>query len=224
MMHKTIDRRLEVKAVGDQGSFTAYGSVFGNIDLHRDIVVPGAFEKSLSRHKSNGTMPSMLWQHDMRQVIGKYSDMREDEKGLLLEGELFIDSPIHQAKEAHYLMKAKAVTGFSIGFNIPKGGQEYDEDKDCWEIKEIDLVEVSLVTYPANQQARLETVKSAMETPKFFERFLRDAGLSRIQAKSLMSGGYGVMCESRDVDADANTEAIKAAQRLFNLIGDIKNV
>lgn len=216
MQHKTLDSHFEIKSVSEKGAFSGYGSVFGNVDLHRDIILPGAFSKSLERHKQKGTMPSMLWQHKMADVVGIYTEMAEDDHGLKLSGELFVNENVPEADKAYTLMRRGAVKGLSIGFNIPKGGEEYDKDNDIWKIKEVDLVEVSIVTYPANQEAQIATVKSALESPRDFERFLRDAGLTRHQAKCLMAGGYGAMVESPDASDDGDTEAAKQIIQLLN--------
>lgn len=207
MQYKTLSRPLEVKAVNEEGHFSGYGSVFGNMDLHRDIILPGAFSKSIERHKKNGTMPAMLWQHSMRDVVGKYDTIEEDDHGLKLGGRLFIKDSVPEADKAYTLIREKAVTGMSIGFNIPKGGEEYIKDKDVWEIKEVDLVEVSIVTWPANEAAQIESVKAALENPREFERLLRDAGLSVNQAKRLMSGGYSALLGTRDGDVSDEDEA-----------------
>ena len=209
MIYKTISRPLEIKAVTDAGAFTGYGAVFNNVDLHQDRILPGAFAKSIDRHKSDGTMPALLWQHSMRDVIGLYDSLKEDSNGLLLEGRLLIGENIPEADKAHTLMKHKAVTGMSIGFNIPKGGEEYDKNENVWNIKEVDLVEVSIVTYPANPKARIESVKSALDNPREFERLLRDAGLSASQAKRLMSGGFEALTQQRDVEDDGLLEVLK---------------
>lgn len=201
MQYKTLSRPLEVKAVNEEGHFSGYGSVFGNIDLHRDIILPGAFSKSIDRHQKNGTMPAMLWQHDMRDVVGKYNSIEEDDRGLKLSGRLFIKNSIPEADKAYTLLREKAVSGMSIGFNIPKGGDEYNKEKDVWEIKEVDLVEVSIVTWPANPEAQIESVKSALDNPRKFERLLRDAGLTPLQARRLMSGGYDALLK-RDAEED----------------------
>lgn len=213
MQYKTLNRPFEVKEVSEAGRFSGYGSVFNNVDLHKDIILPGAFSKSLDRHRSKGTLPAMLWQHSMRDVVGIYDAMEEDAHGLKLSGELFINDSIPEADKAYTLMRRKAVTGMSIGFNVPKGGEEYNKDSDVWEIKEVDLVEVSIVTWPANPEAQISTVKSAIENPREFERLLRDAGLSALQAKRLMSGGYEALNQKRDADDQGELEAIHALIR-----------
>lgn len=207
MQYKTLNRQLQIKAVEESGRFTGYGSVFGNIDLHKDVILPGAFAESLDTHRKKGTMPAMLWQHSMRDVVGLYDDMKEDDRGLYLSGELFINANIPEADKAYTLMSRKAVTGMSIGFNIPKGGETYNKDADVWEISKIDLVEVSIVTYPANPEAQIATVKAALENPREFERLLRDAGLSSLQAKRLMSGGYDALLK-RDAEECEELQAL----------------
>ena len=208
MNYKTLNRPFEVKAVTEEGKFSGYDSVFGNVDLHRDVIMPGAFAKSLDRHKSNGTLPAMLWQHSMKDVVGVYDAMEEDERGLKLSGELFIKDSIPEADKAYTLMRRKAVTGMSIGFNIPKGGEEFNKEKDIWEIKEVDLVEVSIVTWPANPEAQIQSVKEAMANPRKFERLLRDAlQLSGPEAKRLMSGGYDAMLQKCDATGEIETQA-----------------
>lgn len=210
MQYKTLNRPFEVKSVTEEGKFTGYGSVFGNIDLHRDVIMPGAFAKSLDNHKSRGTLPAMLWQHSMRDVVGIYEAMDEDAHGLKLAGELFIKDSIPEADKAYTLMRRKAITGMSIGFNIPKGGEEYNKELNIWEIKEVDLVEVSIVTWPANPEAQIESVKSALQNPREFERLLRDAGLSSLQAKRLMSGGYDALLKRDAEEVDESVEALFA--------------
>lgn len=217
MNYKTLNRPFEVKSVTEEGKFTGYGSVFGNIDLHRDVIMPGAFAKSLDNHKSRGTLPAMLWQHSMRDVVGIYESMDEDDHGLKLAGELFIKDSIPEADKAYTLMRRKAVTGMSIGFNIPKGGEEYNKEKNIWEIKEVDLVEVSIVTWPANPEAQIESVKSALQNPREFERLLRDAGLSSLQAKRLMSGGYDALLKRDAEEVDEDGEAFLSFVKTLKL-------
>jgi len=207
MKHKTLVRPLQIKEVSEEGRFSGYGSVFNNVDHHKDVIMPGAFSKTLERHKDRGTMPAMLWQHSMRDVVGIYDDMKEDDRGLFMEGRLLVKSNIPEADKAYSLMKHKAVSGMSIGFNIPKGGESFNKEDEVWEIKEVDLVEVSIVTYPANPEAQIQSVKHALENPREFERLLRDAGLSALQAKRLMSAGYDAMLKR---DAEASDEEDQA--------------
>lgn len=204
------DVPLQIKAVGDSGEFSGYGSVFGNQDSYGDIVVKGAFEKSLDSWREKGSMPALLWQHDHAEPIGVYTSIKEDDHGLQVEGRLLIDDdPL--AKRAHAHLKAGSLSGMSIGYTLPNGW-DYDSQKDAFMLKEIDLWEVSLVTFPANDAARVQNVKNIFDAgefpePKLVERYLRDAGFSRQQAKSFMAQGYKAMNQR---DADTGLDELKS--------------
>jgi HK97 family phage prohead protease len=116
--YKAISTRLIVKELDDEdGTIEGYGSVFNIEDQGGDVVLPGAFKKTLRAHKKNKTMPKMLWQHDPRQPIGKWTDIVEDDRGLNVRGRLLIDSdPL--ARTAHAHLQEKSIDGLSIGFVI----------------------------------------------------------------------------------------------------------
>lgn len=206
-----LDVPLQIKAVSDSGEFEGYGSVFGVKDSYSDIVTAGAFSKSLSAWTLKGCLPALLWQHKQDEPIGVYTEMREDANGLFVKGRLLIDDdPL--AKRAHAHMKAGSLSGLSIGYSLKD--YEYDKAKDAFMLKEIDLWEVSLVTFPANDEARISNVKSAIAAgelprPREFERVLRDAGLSRTQAKAFMAEGYSAL-SPRDADAEAALNVLKS--------------
>lgn len=208
MTKQRLDVPLKLKSVSDTGEFEGYGSVFGVKDSYSDIVIPGAFTKSLDNWKVKGGQPAMLWQHKTDEPIGVYTEMKEDDVGLFVKGRLLIDDdPL--AKRAHAHMKAGSLTGLSIGYMLKDW--EYDRTKDAFLLKEIDLWEVSPVTFAANDEARISDVKSAFargETPlpKNIERVLRDVGLSRSQAKAFMAEGYGALSQR---DADDTGAALK---------------
>lgn len=187
--NKQLAAHFKVKQVGDDGTFSGYGSVFDLVDSYSDVVHQGAFRESLKSWAKRGGLPAMLWQHKFDEPLGIYTRMEEDEHGLYLEGRLLIDDdPL--AKRAYAHLKAGSLTGLSIGYSIPPGGAEWDSGAGVFRLKQVDLWEVSLVTFPANDAARVETVKHALQGPRQFEKFLRDAGLSRNEAKALMADGY----------------------------------
>lgn len=212
VMKKRLDAPLKIKSVSDTGEFSGYGSVFGVKDSYSDIVLPGAFEGSLKKWSDKGGMPSLLWQHKHDEPIGIYTDVKEDENGLYVEGRLLIDDdPL--AKRAHAHLKAGSVTGLSIGYTL--NDYEWDKDKEAFLLKDIELWEVSLVTFPANDEARIEEVKRSFslgEVPseKTIERALREVGFSRSQSKRFMAKGFGGLR-----DADNRTEAIKAVSAIL---------
>ncbi len=183
MERKHLRRPFEIKAVADDGVFEGYGSVFGVEDWYRDVVAKGAFSRSLADWKLKGALPVLCWQHDATNVIGVYEEMFEDDHGLYLRGRLLKDD-IPQARNAYALLKNKAISGLSIGYNIKV--DEYDRNTEIRTLKEVDLWEVSLVTFPANEMARVESVKN-MKTVTDLERFLRDAGgISRAEARQVV--------------------------------------
>ncbi len=205
-----LDIPLTVKSVSDSGEFEGYGSVFGVKDSYSDIIVPGAFQKSLAAWQEKGRMPALLWQHNMSEPIGIYTEMREDETGLFLKGRLLIDDdPL--AKRAHAHMKAGSLSGLSIGYVL--NDYEYDKQKDAFILKDIDLWEVSLVTFPANDEARISNVKSLLERgetppPSKVEKALREVGFSGSQAKAFMAKGYSAITP-REAAADEALESLK---------------
>lgn len=203
---------LSLKAVGEDGSVEGYASVFGVRDNYDDVIVAGAFLDTLKAHKAAGTMPAMLWQHSTDAPIGVWVEMSEDAKGLRIKGMLCLDSA--QGKEAYALLKMGAITGLSIGFISKQWA--YDRETDVRTLTEIDLWEVSLVTFPANEKARITNVKSATEmaTPKDAERILRDAGFSKADATALVSRVMR-MGEERSDSVDSTAKALKSAQRLI---------
>lgn len=206
-----LDVPLEIKSVNDSGEFEGYGSVFGVEDSYGDVVVRGAFAASLERWKEKGRLPAMLWQHNMSEPIGIYTEMREDETGLYVKGRLLIDAdPL--AKRAHGHMKAGSLTGLSIGYILDD--YEYDKEKGIWILKAVDLWEVSPVTFPANDEARISDVKSLLERgetppPSKVEKALREVGFSGTQAKAFMAKGYSAITP-REAGADEALQSLKS--------------
>lgn len=212
MKTKHFDVGFEIKAVNADGTVEGYGSVFGVRDNYDDVIAKGAFIQSLKDHKAAGTMPAMLWQHDADKPIGVWTEMVEDEKGLRIKGQLAMETV--KGKEAHALLKMGAINGLSIGFMSKQWA--YDRETEVRTLTEIDLWEVSLVTFPANGKARVTNVKSAdeMATPKDAEKALRDAGFSKSDATAFVSRVMR-MGEVRSDSANSTAVAMKAADRLL---------
>lgn len=205
---------LELRAVGEDGAIEGYGSVFGVRDDYDDVIAAGAFVGSLAAHKAAGTMPAMLWQHDAEEPIGVWLEMTEDPKGLRVKGRLALETV--RGKEAHALLKLGALNGLSIGFVSKQWS--YDRESEVRTLTEIDLWEVSLVTFPANSKARVTNVKAATDeiaAPKDAERILREAGFSKADATSFVSRVLR-MGEERRESAQSTAHVMKAAERLLN--------
>ena len=212
MKTKHFDVGFEIKAVNADGTVEGYGSVFGVRDNYDDVIAKGAFVQSLKDHKAAGTMPAMLWQHDADKPIGVWTEMVEDEKGLRIKGQLAMETV--KGKEAHALLKMGALNGLSIGFMSKEWA--YDRDTEVRTLTAIDLWEVSLVTFPANEKARITNVKSAdeLQAPKDAEKVLRDAGFSKSDATAFVSRVMR-MGEVRSDSANSTAVAMKAADRLL---------
>ena len=206
--------QLSVKAMGSDGEFSGYASVFGVRDSYNESVEPGAFMGSLARHADRGTMPALLWQHDTREPIGVWTRMEEDKKGLYVEGRLLVDDdPLARRAYAH--LKAGSVSGLSIGFVSVR--EDYDNTDDIMRLREVDLWETSIVTFPANTSARVESVRACdtIKNIRDFEAVLRDElGFSVRQAKRLASGGWSAF-QDRD---DHDDELVSKLNQLINVL------
>lgn len=196
---------FHVKEISETGQFSGYASVFDNLDWYRDVVRRGAFVDSLAKWKAEGAYPPVLWQHDSYCPIGPHTEMREDEKGLYVEGELLIaeEDANPEARKAYGLLKRKVIRGMSIGYDIPEDGMQYDGKTNVWNVTKVDLWENSIVTFAANDQARVEDVKAIASGMKIseFEDLLRDvAGLPRSKAKQVAGLAYSRLL--RDVGGE----------------------
>ncbi|MCK3656238.1 peptidase U35 [Pasteurellaceae bacterium Macca] len=191
MTFKTKDLFFKAEAVQEDGFFCGYCNTFNVKDSYGDIVKKGAFLNSIQGWNAQNKMPPVLWNHDWNQPIGVWISLKEDEKGLYGEGRLLVNE-VARAKEVHALMVAGAIDGLSIGYRLNKW--RYEEKDDALELLEIDLREISIVTFPANEESRVEVVKSALSrgslpTLSEFEKALRDLGFSKTQATIVASHG-----------------------------------
>lgn len=206
---------LEVKFIaGEEGVFEGYASVFDNIDEAGDRIERGAFRQTLESFRQAARQPPLLWQHDVKQPIGALREIYEDASGLFVRGVLFTQD-IGRAREAWKLMKEGVVTGLSIGYRARQSFR--DEKTGARVLTDIELLEISMVTFPANTQARAVALKSALVSgrlpkEKEFEAFLRDAGFSRKQAKGLMSRGYSALnpCDAGGCGGNTDAAALSA--------------
>jgi HK97 family phage prohead protease len=140
---------LEAVQIDEKGQFEGYASVFNNVDRHGDVVMPGAFRKTISE---NPSVP-ILWQHDQSKPIGVTMAIREDQNGLLVKGELNLETQL--GREAYSLLKQGALKGLSIGYQVIKD----DLAGRVRQLKEVRLMEYSLVTFPANELAQVTSIK-----------------------------------------------------------------
>lgn len=182
----------EFKAVGDSGHFTGYAAIFGNIDSGGDIIDRGAFKEFATR--KNGKIV-VLNQHNTRDPIG-VAEVEQDDKGLKFAGDLVLETA--SARSAYALMKAGALDGMSIGYDVLAGGADVLKSG-VRQLKALKLWEISPVTFGMNELAGIDGVKS-LDTIRKFEDFLRDVGgFSQSQAKAIASSGFKTYAQARDV-------------------------
>lgn len=211
---KTKEFKLSVKDLKDNGTFTGYGSVFGNVDSYGEAVMKGAFEKSLKKHEAENLPIVMLWQHDRTNPIGIWKNVHEDEYGLCGEGEINLDT--QQGREAYSLMKQGALNGLSIGYKEILASSKGNVRS----LTELELYEISPVTFPANTEARITGIKSERiadfaeqlrlgnpKPPKEFEEILREAGFPKSMATQIVSVGYAKAIR-RESESKNNNEII----------------
>lgn len=262
LLHKSFPLRIEVKEDAEPRTIEGWASTFGNRDSYNDIILPGAFAESIK-----GRKPKMLWQHDSDELIGVWDVATETAQGLYVKGRL-ADTP--RGNEAYTLAKMGALDAMSIGYSTIEA--EYDHQSGVRTLKKVDLWEVSLVTFPANDKACVTLVKAAMEdidaaaeileqvcgmcdaygsggmeptaetlttlgqmvrqaqalleepdmedggegkarpSPKAVERILREAGLSRGDARGVLAKGYTAIAAPRE----AGGQELKELADLFS--------
>jgi HK97 family phage prohead protease len=199
---------IEIQDVSSTGTFCGYGNVYDVVDQGDDIVASGAFAESLKDWAMKGRMPAMLWQHNTKQPIGAYTVMKEDGKGLYVEGALAMKTQL--GAESYELMKMKAISGLSIGFKSKQ--DTFDQKTGIRTIAKGDLYECSLVTFPMNDASRVASVKTIeqLDDLSSVEMHLREAGgLSRSEAKAIISRIHLIkQREAASVDKSAELKTI----------------
>lgn len=216
LLHKSVKFEFSTKADGDSRVIEGYGSVFGNIDSTGDIILSGAFAESLTRR-----MPKMLYQHWSEKLIGRWDEAREDSKGLYIKGTL-AKTPL--ADEAYELAKMGALDGMSIGYS--PNDYEHD-DKGIRKLKKVELWEVSLVTFPANEAARVTGVKG-IETIRQFEEMLQTKlGISVRESVLIASKGFMAARTARESqgkqDDAGEPRNLEQMGIIKSMISDINN-
>ncbi len=194
-----LEFKFATEEVSQAGEFSGHLAVFNNVDSYGDVIVPGAFKATLREWRSQKKLPPMLLQHGGWMMtdtdalpIGKWTKMEEDETGLAVEGRL-INLDTDLGKRIYGAMKEGVLDGMSIGYRAKKFTMGTKPEEPRRKLEMVDLVEGSLVTFPANVRALVGSVKSAadVKTIRDFEAFLRDAGgFSHSAAKAIAAGGF----------------------------------
>lgn len=153
---------IEVKSFNDAtGEFEGYASTYGNVDLGNDVVVKGAFDDAIAEFKSTGRMPSMFYEHDKKEPIGEWLEMKSDDKGLWVKGRIWIGKGIARAEQAYLMLKSNGNKGLSIGFIAKAINRVKDGARNVRQILKAALIETSVVGFPMNPAAQVISVKSA---------------------------------------------------------------
>lgn len=228
---KTKAFAFQVKATGDTGEIEGYVSVFGVRDSYNEVVMPGAFADSLAKHKREGTKPLMLWQHNPDEPIGVWNDLSDDGKGLNGKGQLL--QGVKRADEALIMLKAGAIQGMSIGYR--EVDVEPPDNGGPRKLIKLDLIEASIVSFPANRRARVDIVKSDARMSDFarrlrdgdppsikeFEDVLREAGIPKAMAVQIASVGYAKAVRSESEGAEAMIKSLAEAHEALKSLTPI---
>lgn len=201
----------------ESGTFEGLGAVFN--DVHRtssmrlmfsgadwkDRIMPGAFAGTLARHAKAGTMPSMLYMHERGNVVGAWRSMAESKSGLDARGVVSQNAKNATGAGIYELMKMGGINALSIGFDVLK--ETLDEKKKLRDINEVELNELSIVDVPGIPSARITDVKTGIARIEMLERVLRDAGLSRREAKALLADGFKALRDAEDEASSKPTDS-----------------
>lgn len=148
-----------------EGQFEAYASIFGNVDSYGDVVQPGAFANSLKTWADSGNLLPVLFGHNMADPdfnIGHVVEAVEDARGLKVIGQLDLESP--KGLQTYRMLKGKRISQMSFAYDVVKGSAGTLDGLDVYELHEVKIYEVSLVTIGANQATEILAVKSAAES------------------------------------------------------------
>jgi uncharacterized protein len=203
-----MQTQIDFKSDGS-GVVEGYASTWGTVDSQGDIVEQGAFSKSLESKRE----VAMLWSHLQSQPVGKWLNIVQDGRGLFVRGQLNLDT--NAGREAFAHARAGDISGFSIGYRIAEGGAYVKNG--VRHLTEVDLLEISLVTIPANDSARVTLVKSTKpQTIRELENLLHKAGFSR--RESVRIAAHGFNGDGQDVDLQlAAQNILSMAQKLQRL-------
>lgn len=202
---------LQVKeAPKADGRFTGYVSIFGTPDSYREIVARGAFKVSLAQTAAAGRKIPICWQHDMSEPIGHWDVLQEDEKGLYGEGELWIAEAPY-ARIAQRGMGSGAISGLSIGYFVT--ADSYNEAERIRTLTAVELIEASVVTNPAHDDARVDTIKAKLAagetlTEREFGKILRERGFSRSDADVIANVGFKAWSRRETANPKANDSGL----------------
>ena len=205
----------------EEGSIEGYASVFGGVDSYGDTIEKTAFDSVIK----SGQKPLMFYQHNRWSLpIGVWESLSVDEKGLKVKGRLNLE--LVEAREVYSALKFGSLNGMSIGFRMKDKDYEYD-DEDICHIKNIsELLEISIVNFPADKAAQIDSVKSeeldGLHDIRDCEHYLRELGISKKMAQKLISviksAKAAVSDSQKSEDVKLAAELDKIQQKLNKIL------
>jgi len=193
----------------EDGAFEGYGSVFNNKDLGNDVIRKGAFSETLKYRKPKQI--KLLYQHKTDEPIGVIDSLQEDNKGLYIKGRLAMGT--QKGREVYELMKMGALDSMSIGYRLSPDDYKYDPKQKKRIIKSVDLMEISLVTFPMNPKAKVTKVKLAEMNVREIEEHLRDVG-----CESFSVAKHTAQVLYKSYRSDQQRDVVESMNQLINLI------
>ncbi|MEM1388352.1 MAG: HK97 family phage prohead protease [Pseudomonadota bacterium] len=181
VLERKFCRLGETLSVTDEAKIEGYASIFDQVDQGGDRVAKGAYRASLKQLAETGRRVKMLWQHDPHVPIGVWDEVREDETGLYVKGRILPD--VDKGREAVALLQAGAIDGLSIGYRTIRAQKD---DKGQRLLSEVELWEVSLVTFPMLPDAR---IGAKGDTFPSGEELMRDVAVALINARRRLAQG-----------------------------------
>ena len=178
----TKNAQIQLKAGPDdglvEGQFTAYASVFNNVDSYGDVVMPGAFANDIARWEKSGNPIPLLFGHNMSDPdynIGYVVKAEEDSVGLKIVAQLDLDNP--KAKQVYRMLKGRRIDQMSFAYDVLDGGWGQRDGEDVYELRDLKLYEVSVVTVGANQETEVLAVK---QVPAVADRLISEVKAGRV--------------------------------------------
>jgi len=211
LKHMVTDLPCDFKQLDteDDGTFEGYGSIFGNKDLGNDVIRKGAFANTLKSKKPKSI--KLLYQHKTDEPIGVFDSITEDSKGLYVKGRLAMGT--QKGREVFELMKMGALDSMSIGYRLSAEDYKYDPKERKRIIKSVDLMEISLVTFPMNPKAKITKVKLAEMNVREIEEHLRDAG-----CESVAVAKHTAQVLYKSYRSDEQRDVVESISQLINKI------
>lgn len=206
------------------GMFAGYGAIFGNVDSYGDTITRGAFAASLAEWRARGKYPAMLLQHGGAGAraedlvpVGRWTDMREDDTGLKVEGRI-LGLDTDRGLTVYEAMREGVLDGLSIGFRVEKFHLGMRPGEPSRTLERVSLVEVSIVTFPANDRARVSSVKGVGPgmSARAFEAWISERlGFTAAQARTIATRGFRHLHASHHSDAEQVKQAVQLVREFF---------